>query len=273
MAHLEHLEHLDSDEGNTISSSVKRVTPAKRWCFTLNNYTSEEMDRLEHLFTTLECQWLWGEEVGDEGTPHLQGYVEFPTRKRPIETIGIKRIHWEKCKGSARANVEYVTKDGTNIKGNMQYNKPLRLIARADFYEWQEELVKKLEVDCEEDREIQWLYDEKGCCGKTCIAKWIHAKLPGVMIAGGKGSDIRHMVAARIEKTGLWPKIVIWNIPRTLEQFVSYEAIEQVKDGLFASGKYEGAEVNMNPPHIVVFSNFYPDTAKMSEDRWVIREL
>lgn len=239
----------------------------------MNNYTPEELETMETMFNLLGCKWLWGEEVGDEGTPHIQGYVEFPTKRRPIETIGIKRIHWEKCRGSAKSNIEYVTKDGTNINGNMEYNKPLKLIDRADFWQWQEDLVQMLEEECEDDREIHWKYDEKGGCGKTCLAKWIHQRLPGVMIAGGKGSDIRHMVAQRIEKTGVWPKIVIWNIPRTMEQFVSYEAIEQVKDGLFASGKYEGAEVNMNSPHIVVFANFYPDTTKMSEDRWKIDDI
>ena len=30
-------------EGNTNPPPKKRISPSKMWCFTLNNYTSEEM--------------------------------------------------------------------------------------------------------------------------------------------------------------------------------------------------------------------------------------
>lgn len=44
----------------------------RRFCFTLNNYTKEEEDYLQ----AFPCTWLvMGKEVGESGTPHLQGEV------------------------------------------------------------------------------------------------------------------------------------------------------------------------------------------------------
>lgn len=58
-----------------------------------------------------------------------------------------------------------------------------------------------------------------------------------------------------------------------MENYVSYEAIESVKDGIFFSGKYESGMTIFNQPHIICFANFAPDIGKMSSDRWKIFEL
>lgn len=52
-----------------------RALRSYAWCFTLNNYTDEEIRRLE----SLECERLVvGKEVAPTtGTPHLQGYIRF----------------------------------------------------------------------------------------------------------------------------------------------------------------------------------------------------
>lgn len=56
----------------------------RRYLWTLNNYTQEEVEHLLHLGGTLEAPLrflIWGEEVAPTtGTPHLQGYVEFLTK-------------------------------------------------------------------------------------------------------------------------------------------------------------------------------------------------
>lgn len=81
------------------------------WCFTLNNYNEQEY--LELLET--ECQYIIiGKEVGESGTPHLQGFIHFA---KPGKTLaGCKKIngkaHWEQTKGSIDQNVEYCSKDG-----------------------------------------------------------------------------------------------------------------------------------------------------------------
>jgi len=54
---------------------------ARTYCFTLNNYSEDDVFELAMLFEQPEyCirYMCWGEEVGEEDhTPHLQGYIEF----------------------------------------------------------------------------------------------------------------------------------------------------------------------------------------------------
>ena len=70
------------------------------------------------------------------------------------------------------------------------------------------------------------------------------------------------------------PEFVIYPIPRSYAaEYVSYEAIESVKDMFFYSGKYEGGAICGNCPHVLVFANHPPDTSKMSIDRWNIVQI
>lgn len=75
--------------------------PAKSWCYTLNNYTEEEKDRLSHL----ECNYhVCGDEVGETGTHHLQGYIVFRQSHRLSALKKIQpRAHWERPKADENA--------------------------------------------------------------------------------------------------------------------------------------------------------------------------
>nr|WAE42142.1 MAG: replication associated protein [Cressdnaviricota sp.] len=102
-----------SGEGNTILPPTLRIR-ARRWCYTLNNHSKEEMSHLLVEFK-FEKYFIQGEEVGKEGTKHLQGYVEFKNQKDLSYLKKINpRIHWEKAKGSKEQNIRYCTKEDKN---------------------------------------------------------------------------------------------------------------------------------------------------------------
>lgn len=85
------------------------MTQAKGWCYTLNNWTEEEYD----VFYRLECNYhVIGEETGENGTDHLQGYIEFKTKKRMTQLKKInQRAHWEIRRGTPLQASEYCKKE------------------------------------------------------------------------------------------------------------------------------------------------------------------
>lgn len=88
---------------------------SKYWCFTLNNYTPEEEYLVKNMMEgNLITYCCIGKEVGEQGTPHLQGYVEFKSRwdiKRLKEWF-ISRAHFERRRGTCEQAAEYCQKEG-----------------------------------------------------------------------------------------------------------------------------------------------------------------
>ncbi len=90
----------------------------RRWVFTLNNYTPEEVQAL--LDSTEKCLRLFaGEEVAPTtGTPHLQGYVEFKNAKTMNgvkSTLGSKRYNLQIARGTPWEGYVYALKDETPL--------------------------------------------------------------------------------------------------------------------------------------------------------------
>lgn len=86
---------------------------SKRWCFTLNNYTQEDEERIQGLVAGESLAYVvYGREVGESGTPHLQGYLEVSSRigiRKVKEMIG-RRSHLEIARGSLETNQTYCKK-------------------------------------------------------------------------------------------------------------------------------------------------------------------
>jgi len=88
---------------------------SKYWCFTLNNYTDDELEMLRNLVGGhLTTYAVFGKEVGESGTPHLQGYFEFKSRWDLIRLRrwALDRAHYEPRRGTAEEASNYCKKDG-----------------------------------------------------------------------------------------------------------------------------------------------------------------
>jgi len=89
-------------------------TPKKAYCFTLNNYTEDEYANIKRVCESESLYAIVGREVGEHGTPHLQGYIRFKKSYRfhTIKDRYLPRCHIEVAAGSPHSNRIYCSKDG-----------------------------------------------------------------------------------------------------------------------------------------------------------------
>ena len=259
-------------EGNTIpppDKGAKRCNAAKRWVFTWNNYPTDWLALVAPAFEG--SAWLAGEEVGESGTPHLQGYVEFPVKVRPAGYKGLpKQIHWESARGDKASNVNYCTKEGGPRHGNIRVPRPLPTV---ELYGWQLEALKQFESE-PDDRTVFWWWSAEGAKGKSTFVRW--AAMNNALVCAGKATDMKHLIVKYHEKHGVYPDVVIFDVPRSASSYLNYTGIEEIKNGVFASTKYECSSVIMPHPHVFVFANFPPVLDidhNMSKDRYICNEI
>ena len=257
------------ETGNTkVSSSKKRVSSSKNWCFTFNNYLTKDIEYLRFFFEEHCSKWFFAEEVGAEGTPHLQGFIEFKKKCRPVETCKqYKCIHWEKQKGDDLQNILYCSKEWRQFykSSNIRIIKELNLISKLK--PWQQYIYNLVEPQCVDDRSVYWFYDMDGNMGKTALTKYLCAKLNAVLVDGDKKDVLFN--ASQCPTSDIF----IFNFSRSMEKRISYDAIEKIKDGIYAQEKYESKMILRNAPHVIIFANWLPNMNKLSKDRWKIQNL
>ena len=100
-------------------SRHKTMAKFRAACFTLNNYTEEDVARIEAFGNTVTYCVFQRERGVEGGTPHLQGYAYAPNPKSLSgwkRSIG-DRAHIESARGSAQDNRAYCTKEDTREAG------------------------------------------------------------------------------------------------------------------------------------------------------------
>lgn len=92
------------------------MSQSKLWCFTLNNYSDADITRLRTFGNGSQCEYLvFGKEVGESGTPHLQGFIVFRGQRRRINQVKQvtgRRSHVERARGTNAQAADYCKKEG-----------------------------------------------------------------------------------------------------------------------------------------------------------------
>lgn len=254
---------------------TKRVPSSKRWCFTLNNFTEEHTAWMKSVLPQICSKAVVGIEGAPPLTPHLQGWLCFKKAVRPMECVPFKEIHWEKARARKDSfQWDYCTKEGSLLlEFGMEDDKPLKLdCGPHNFYPWQQSVMDIVEATPHK-RQIQWFWSRDGEMGKTELCKYLVVH-HGALIIGGKNSDQKNCISEYTKSMGHTPKVLIYSLTRSWNHHASwYSGLEDVKDMLFYSGKYEGGMVCGPNPHVIVFANTPPKQSMLSQDRWVVHEI
>lgn len=245
----------------------KQISPARHWCLTWNNYPD---NWLEEFQSSKISKFVLGREVGEQGTRHIQGYICFVKKCRPLEVIQLKEIHWEKCR-NIDAAISYCQKDGDFELRGITVNPILKILAIDAMYCWQRNVANMANLE-PDDRYIKWFWEKEGNVGKSALVKYFCHHNEAI-ICSGKASDMKYLIAKYILNRGTPPKLVIFDVPRSNLQYISYTGIEEIKNGCFASTKYDCEMILMNSPHIFVFANEKPEKDRMSKDRWCVYKI
>lgn len=274
------IEPKEIEGGNTKTPSIsteetqkeeKQSNQCINWCFTWNNYTIESIESIVPILNNLCISYVFQEEVGDSGTPHLQGTFHLKKKARWTE-FGLPRcIHFEKCVHLPNA-YEYCSRLNKRKEGGQCYtlnwNAPreVKLIKPEQFYKWQTDFIVEILKE-PDDRKIYWIYSLNGRVGKSQFCKYLIAKHNAVCAGKGRYNDICNLIyKSDMDKSNL----VVFDLPRICGNKISYSALECIKNGFICNTKFETGSCMFNPPHILVFSNCEPDYSAMSNDRFTV---
>lgn len=255
--------------------NTRRPSPAKHWAFTWNNPPEGGFDEfLGSNGSRIQCLAAQ-EEIGESGTPHIQGQISFYSKCRPLG-LGPAEIHWEKTR-SVKHSTAYCLDPEKRAPDGRVWTKgpvatPLETWTYDELRPWQKALVDELkERPAKTDRRIIWMWEPDGNVGKTVLAKHLVDQC-GALVVGARASDMKYAVTSWVHKHGGGPPIILITVPRA-QTMVSYKGIEEIKDGLFFSSKYESEMVRYNVPHVVVLANCEPEYDTLSSDRWDVRRV
>lgn len=142
---------------------------------------------------------------------------------------------------------------------------PTAVLQEGQVNQWQNALEERLNGPAD-DRKILFYSDPEGSKGKSWFQRYYYTKYPGrsQLFTFGKRDDTAYMIDESCY-------VFFFNIPRTAMEHLNYHLLEQIKDRVVQSNKYESrVKVFTHNTHVVVFSNEYPDLTKMTQDRFDI---
>lgn len=112
------------------------------------------------------------------------------------------------------------------------------------------------------DRQILWVYDPIGNQGKSFLSNYLHITKDAFIGTIEKKSDIAYRYNSE--------SLVCIDIPREQDDYLSYNFIEQIKNGIVISTKYQCSTKYVSNAKVIIFSNALPDATKWTSDRYQI---
>ncbi len=256
--------------GNTHSPVPPKQSPSRKGhFFTYNNYKDEDVVGIIKVLKTFSYKGKVQSEIGEQGTPHLQGMIWCNESCRDTEFKLPKQIHWQALKDTFNKS-NYCGKTDT-FDGKHRYSwgfpdEPAEIKCSVMWNTWTT-YIRELCDEEPDGRCVNWFWSHKGKMGKTQMTRWLVKNKNASFASGGKYTDVMNLIYhTDMNKCNC----VVFGIPKGSKN-ISYSSLEAIKDGLVSNMKsFRNGSKIFNPPHVIVFANFPPNCEELMEDRWNI---
>lgn len=271
---------------------AQKNTPCVRYDFRCHRHLKDgtvvEKETIIQMFTDFCNQWVFQLEKSDTGYEHFQARVTLAKKRRVGEIQALVKKSYPQllevgCYLEPTTNPEYLKgsfcymmkkdtrMDGpwkdTDKKAQVKFlNRKLQSFFANDAYQWQKQLVKMIKGE-PDSRTVVCIIDPVGCNGKSTICDYLEYKdLAKCLVPMNNMEDLMQAVfnvgeqrAYLIDMPKSTPKDKLGGL---------YAGIEKIKDGFAYDKRYNYRELRMMEPHVVVFTNKWPDLHLLSVDRW-----
>lgn len=235
----------------------------KNWVVTLNNYTEDERQAL----LTCACKYVvLGREVGEQGVPHLQGYIRFATNQRLRAVRAISpRAHWELSRGNFQQASDYCKKDGDFE----EVGDPPVQGQRSDLLEVAEKVKQGVSVQAiANDHSVTYIRYHRGIRELALVLQqpYEHDSTRGVWIHGAPGTGKSHCARAFDPQAYIKPQNKWFDgyhgqaciILDDCDTNVLGHYLKIWADKYSCTGETKGGTIQLRHTKFIVTSNYHP---------------
>ena len=125
-------------------------------------------------------------------------------------------------------------------------------------------------IECPSERQVIWITDRQGNEGKSWFQNYVES-FYGFNRVARVDLRIKHANICNVLKKRPLASvdIFLFNDARSVsgEEINLYRILEDIKDGQATASKYDNDNIRLRTPNtVIIFSNRYPKTQKLSRD-------
>lgn len=247
--------------GFSLTSSYRRVV------ITINNWTPQDLFAFKYLAKNAVYA-IAGAEVGEKGTPHIQGFIHLPNAKKGANwKKALPRAHFIPASGDDHSNKKYCSKEEQVL---YEVGEPTAQGSRTDIKEITDK-IRNLELSMDD---IMWDYPDMYLRYHKAFEKMyssLHAVRtdpPQVVWLWGKSGTGKTRFAVEEHKDSHYIKdnTIWWDgynqqeaiIIDDFDGDIPFRVMLRMLDRYQYQGQIKGGYVHINSNHIYITSEFPP---------------